>query len=86
VLNADTKTFTSLFSDELPVKKQCFCYDGAVQNSHSVRATVSTSVIYYEFIESPLSNNTYFLVHVEHNPVKIPVEEPLPPIDIFHAH
>ena len=77
---------TNLFSDGLPVTKQCFCYDGAVQNSHCVRATMSTSVIYYEFTESLLSNNTYFLVHVEHNPVKIPVKEPLLPIDICHAH
>jgi len=86
VPSAGTKTFTNLFSDELPVKKQCFCYDDAVQNSHCVRATVSTSVIYYEFIESLLSNNTCFLVHVARNPIKIPVKEPLAPIDICHAH
>jgi len=80
------KTLTNLFSDELPVTQQCFWYDGAVQNSYCMQATVSTSVIYCEFIESLLSNNTYFRVHVEHNPVKIPVKEPLHPIDIFHAH
>jgi hypothetical protein len=85
VLSAGT-TFTNLFSDELPVKKHCFCYDGAVQNAHCVRATVSTSVIYYELTESLPSNNTYFLVYVEHNPVKILVKEPLPPIDICHAN
>jgi hypothetical protein len=72
LLSAGTKTFTKLFSDELPLEKQCFCFDGAVQNSHCVGATVSTSVFYYEFIESLLSNNTSFLVHVEHKPVKIP--------------
>jgi hypothetical protein len=58
LLSAGTKTFSNLFSDELPLEKQCFCFDGAVQNSHCVRATVITSVFYYEFIESLLSNNT----------------------------
>jgi hypothetical protein len=42
-------------------------------------------VFYYEFIESLLSNNTSFLVHVEHKPVKIPWKDCCLPL-IYAMH